>query len=132
MKLKAIPNIVKLAFQEFGKDRASTLGAALAYYTIFSIGPLLIVAIGIAGAVFGDAAARGEVMNTIKSYMGEDAANIDAVLLQVRGSGDPMPTSQCIRSIPGWTVVDPYGASPSLDSWKSFGTWRDDAVEKLK
>src|SRR5947208_827324 len=74
MKLKAIPNIVKLAFQEFGKDRASTLGAALAYYTIFSIGPLLIVAIGIAGAVFGDAAARGEVMNTTKSYMGEDAA----------------------------------------------------------
>jgi membrane protein len=74
MKLKEILNVFKLAFQEFGKDRASTLGAALAYYTIFSIGPLLIVAIGIAGAVFGEAAARGEVMNTIESFMGEDGA----------------------------------------------------------
>src|SRR6266568_465807 len=74
MKLKDLPNIIKLAFQEFGKDHASTLGAALAYYTIFAIGPLLIVAISIAGAVFGEAAARGEVMNTIKSFMGENAA----------------------------------------------------------
>jgi membrane protein len=74
MKLTQIPNLIKLAFQEFGKDHASTLGAALAYYTIFSLGPLLIVAIGIAGFIFGEAAARGEVMNTIKSFMGEDGA----------------------------------------------------------
>jgi membrane protein len=74
MKLKEIFRVIRLAFKEFGKDHASTLGAALAYYAIFSMGPLLIIAIGLAGLIFGEAAARGEVMNTIKGFMGGDAA----------------------------------------------------------
>jgi membrane protein len=74
MTVKELPNIVKNAFQEFGEHRASTLGAALAYYAIFSIGPLLIIAIAIAGAIFGDAAARGQITSTISSSMGEAGA----------------------------------------------------------
>ncbi len=74
MTPKDIPNIIKLAFQEFGEHRASTLGAALAYYAIFSIGPLLIIAIAIAGAIFGEAAARGQITSTISSAMGETGA----------------------------------------------------------
>ena len=74
MKPKEILDVFKSSFQEFGKDRASTLGAALAYYAIFSIGPLLILAIAIAGQIFGEAAARGEIVNTIKSFMGDSGA----------------------------------------------------------
>lgn len=82
MKLKEILNVIKLAFQDFGKDHASTLGAALAYYAIFSVGPLLIVVIFIVGAIFGEAAARGEVLNTIKSYIGDDGAKTIQSLIE--------------------------------------------------
>jgi membrane protein len=87
MKPKDIPNIVKLAFQEFGKDHASMLGAALAYYAIFSIGPLLIIIIAIAGAVFGDDAARGQVTNTIQSFMGKTGA--DAIQEIIKNAHQP-------------------------------------------
>ena len=43
-----------------GRSRAKTLGAALAYYTVFSLASLLIIAIGIAGLVFGREAARAD------------------------------------------------------------------------
>ena len=43
------------------KDHAQSMGAALAFYTIFSIAPLLLIVIAIAGFIFGEEAARGEI-----------------------------------------------------------------------
>lgn len=82
MKAKDIFNTVKQAAREFGEDHASTLGAALAYYTVFSIGPLLVVVIGIAGLVFGEAAASGQVMETVKGFLGEDGAKFIQSILE--------------------------------------------------
>ena len=48
MNPKAIFGLLRDSFKEWSEDKASRLGAALAYYTIFSIGPLLIIAIAIA------------------------------------------------------------------------------------
>ena len=50
------------------------MGAALAYYTIFSIAPLLLIAIAVAGLAFGVEAARGEVVAQLQGLMGESAA----------------------------------------------------------
>ena len=47
--LSNLPNLLKLTYQEWKEDKASRLAAALAYYTIFSIAPLLIIVIAIAG-----------------------------------------------------------------------------------
>ena len=47
---------VKQTFKEFLEDKVPRLGAALAYYTIFSIAPLLVIAIGVAGWFFGNSA----------------------------------------------------------------------------
>jgi len=82
MKPRDLLNVIKLALQEFGKDHASMLGAALAYYAVFSIGPLLIIAIAIAGKIFGEAAARGEVANTIQTIMGPDMAKVIQGLIE--------------------------------------------------
>src|SRR3954468_8810013 len=82
MKWSDVPKIVGLAFKEYGRDHVSTLGAALAYFAVFSLGPLLILAVTIAGAIFGEAAARGEVMNTVSNYMGEEGAKAVQSLLE--------------------------------------------------
>ena len=50
------------------------MGAALAYYTLFSIAPLLLIAISIAGLVFGEDAARGQVYGALRDLMGEQGA----------------------------------------------------------
>jgi membrane protein len=64
---------------------ASLLGAAIAYYSVFSLGPLMVIAIAIAGFVFGDDAARGEVSLELKSLLGETGAQ--AVQAMLAGAG---------------------------------------------
>jgi membrane protein len=64
------------------------MGAALAYYTLFSMAPLLLIAISVAGAVFGIDAARGEILAQLRTLLGEDGAAAVAALLDgVRRSG---------------------------------------------
>ena len=69
-------------------DRAPTMGAALAYYTLFSMAPLLLIAISVAGAVFGIDAARGEILGELRSLLGSDgAAAVASMLDNVQRSG---------------------------------------------
>ncbi|XOV47980.1 YihY/virulence factor BrkB family protein [Paracidovorax citrulli] len=55
-------------------DYAPSMGAALSYYSVFSLAPLLVIVISIAGLVFGEEAARGEVFAQLSGLMGTDAA----------------------------------------------------------
>ena len=55
-------------------DYAPSMGAALAYYTLFAIAPLLIIAIAVAGLVFGQEAARGEIVAQIHGLIGQKGA----------------------------------------------------------
>ncbi|MFW9264034.1 YihY/virulence factor BrkB family protein [Nostoc sp. CALU 546] len=74
MNLQAIWELFQETFKEWSEDKASRLAAALAYYTIFSIAPLLIIVIAIAGAVFGEEAARGQIVGQIQGLVGQDGA----------------------------------------------------------
>ncbi|MBG1266641.1 YihY/virulence factor BrkB family protein [Nostoc sp. WHI] len=74
MNLQAIGQLFQETFKEWSEDKASRLAAALAYYTIFSIAPLLIIVIAIAGAVFGEEAARGQIVGQIQGLVGKDGA----------------------------------------------------------
>lgn len=76
MGVKDIFGLLKDAFKDWGEDKATRLGAALAYYTIFSIGPLLVVAIAVAGFVFGEEAASGQIVGTIGGVVGESGATM--------------------------------------------------------
>ncbi|MEO1432839.1 MAG: YihY/virulence factor BrkB family protein [Cyanobacteria bacterium J06633_8] len=82
MSLKQIWRLLKESFKEWNEDKASQLAAALSYYTIFSLVPLLIITIAIAGAVFGDDAARGEIVRQIQGLVGEDGAKVIQTALQ--------------------------------------------------
>ena len=74
MNLKAVWGLLQETFSEWNKDKASRLAAALAYYTVFSLAPLLIIVIAIAGSVFGEEAARGEIVKQIQGLVGKDGA----------------------------------------------------------
>lgn len=64
------------------KDKVSLLAAALAYYTTFSLAPLLVLVIAIAGAVFGEEAVRGELVTQIQGLVGQQGAEAIQAMLQ--------------------------------------------------
>ncbi|MEH2399523.1 YihY/virulence factor BrkB family protein [Nostoc sp.] len=82
MNLQAIWKLLQETFKEWSDDKASRLAAALAYYTIFSIAPLLIIVIAIAGVVFGEDAARGQIVGQIQSLVGKDGAQFIQTAIQ--------------------------------------------------
>jgi len=80
--------VVKQAFSDWNEDNAPRLGAALSYYTIFSIAPLLLISIAVAGLVFGHDAAQGRIVGQIQGLVGEQAAqSIQAMLENARKPG---------------------------------------------
>ncbi len=74
MHAKSIFSLLKESFKEWQEDEALQLGAALAYYTIFSIAPMLLVVIGIAGLAFGREAVQGQIVGQIQGMVGRDGA----------------------------------------------------------
>ncbi len=66
--------LFKETFKEFGEDKAPRLGAALAYYTIFSIGPLLLIAVAMAGIFWGQEAAQGRISDELGKVFGSEMA----------------------------------------------------------
>jgi membrane protein len=71
----------------WSQHKASLLGAALAYYSVFSLGPLMVIAIAIAGFVFGKDAAHGEVATQLHDLLG--GAGSQAAESMLAGAGRP-------------------------------------------
>ena len=82
MKPVSLLALCRLAVAAWIDDYAPSMGAALAYYTLFSIAPLLLIVISIAGLVFGADAARGQIFAELRELMGEDGAAAAQALLQ--------------------------------------------------
>ena len=72
--MKGLLDLFKTAFAEWRKDQSAVLGAALAYYTVFSLAPLLLIALAVAGLVFGEEAARNQISSQISGLIGAQAA----------------------------------------------------------
>ena len=66
--------LIKAAVTAWIDDYAPSMGAALSYYTVFSLAPMLLIVISVAGLAFGDEAARGEIFGQLRGLMGVDAA----------------------------------------------------------
>jgi membrane protein len=74
MKLRDAWEMTKETFSEWNDDKASRLAAALAYYAVFSLAPLLVITIGVAGLVFGEDAAQGEIVAQLGGLIGVKGA----------------------------------------------------------
>ena len=74
MNLSRLLQICKTTAVAWVDDHAPSMGAAISYYTVFSIAPLLVIVIAIAGYVFGDEAVRGALQGQISGLVGEEGA----------------------------------------------------------
>jgi len=93
--MQAIIDFFKKVFHEWSEDKASRLAAALAYYTVFSIPPLLVVAIGIAGFFTDRQMVEDQVISQAASLMGSRGAEAIETILQSAeepGGGELIPT----------------------------------------
>ncbi|HEX3068431.1 MAG TPA: YihY/virulence factor BrkB family protein [Thermoanaerobaculia bacterium] len=72
--MKKYFGLLKQTISEFGSDKAPRLGAALAYYTIFSLAPLLLIVIAISGLAFGHDAAQNKIFEQLRGVLGPVAA----------------------------------------------------------
>jgi membrane protein len=72
--LQQTKELLQETWKEWKKDDATRIGAALAYYTTFSLAPLLVVATSVAGLVYGKDAAEGEVTKQLTNMLGEQGA----------------------------------------------------------
>jgi membrane protein len=84
MNIKQIWTLIKSSVSSWLDDYAPSMGAALAYYTVFSIAPLLLIVISTAGLVFGEEAVRGEIFGQLRGLMGDQgAAAVESLLASV-------------------------------------------------
>jgi membrane protein len=81
-KLLIAWDLTKTTFNQWIDDKCPRLGAALAYYTMFSLAPMLVIAIAVAGFVFGEEAARGEIVGQLRSLVGETGGRAIESLLR--------------------------------------------------
>lgn len=74
MRFLSFPQILWQAIKAFRSDNVPRMGASLSYYTLFAIGPVLLIAIAVAGAVLGTEAAQGEIIGQLEGLIGVEGA----------------------------------------------------------
>ena len=82
--------VLRITVADFRADRASQMAAALAYYTLFSIAPLLLVVVAVAGALLGDKAVVGHLDEELRGFVGQEGAALlqeMVALARRRGGG---------------------------------------------
>jgi len=74
MNIRRFFNLMRKAVMAWIDDFAPSMGAAISYYTMFSLAPLLIIVIAVAGALFGEEAVRGAIVGQLQDTIGKDGA----------------------------------------------------------
>jgi membrane protein len=106
MDAKAVFALLKDTFTEWGEDNAANLGAAVAYYTVFSLAPLLVIVIAIAGLVFGRQAVEGQVVGQVGGLVGTSGGQF----IQTMVANASKPSAGIIATVVG-VVTLVIGAS---------------------
>jgi membrane protein len=89
-------SLLKQTASEWMEDDAPTLGAALAYYTVFSLAPLMTIAIAMAGFFFGKEAAQGQIFDELRVLLGEEGGKAVEEMVQ---SANAQPTAGVVATI---------------------------------
>ena len=101
MYLRRLGTVMTKAVNAWIDDHAQSMGAALSYYTVFSVAPLLLIAISVAGLVFGRDAAQGAVVDQLQGLIGQSSAEaIQGLLRNVS-----KPSEGIIATITGVAVL---------------------------
>ncbi len=125
-------SLFKAAAASWVDHKDARLGAALAYYSVFSLGPLLVIAVAVAGLVFGEEAARGGIERQLRGFLGETAAKaVDAML-----AGANKPQQSAVATAIGIAFLlfaavgvvvqlkDAFNTVWEVDARKISGAWQ--------
>jgi membrane protein len=107
MKPQEAFSLLKTTVFEWLDDQAPTLGAALAYYTVFSLAPLLVISISIAGLVFGAEAAQGQIFDHLRGLLGDASGR---AIQQIVQSASAEPKTGLLATLIGFITLL-FGAS---------------------
>jgi membrane protein len=94
--------IVKDSVVQWLEDQPFGLAAALSYYTLFSMAPLLIIAISIAGLVFGKDAAQNQIVETLRGFVGPESAEAVRAIIQ---NANSRPRSGALSAVLGVLIL---------------------------
>ena len=97
MSYKGMSDLFKAAAIHWLDDYAQSMGAALAFYTMFSIAPFLLIVTAVAGLFFGEGAAKGEIFNQMQSLLGAQGAMAVQSLLE----SATKPTGSVLAAVVG-------------------------------
>src|SRR5207237_3689630 len=85
---KKLPKVLLTTFKGFSDDKGLKLSASLAYYTVFSIGPLLLLLMSLASVFFGEQAIEGKIFGQLNGMLGASAAKqVQEIIKNVQISG---------------------------------------------
>lgn len=104
--LKAIASLIQESFTRWGQDNGHLMAAALSYYMIFALAPLLVISINLVGTIFGKAAVQGQLFATLEDVVGAEAA----AFIQVMVENAALATAGRIATVVGVGLLL-YGAS---------------------
>jgi membrane protein len=107
-------DILLKSWKEFNDDQAPRLGAALAYYAVLSLAPLLILLIAIGGLVFGKEAAQGQLFSELNNMVGPEGAKAIQAMIE----GASKPASGIVASLISFATLV-FGASSVAGELKS-------------
>ncbi len=102
MQRKSIWQFLKTTVNEWVEAEPFQLAAALSYYTLFSLAPLLLIAIGVAGFVFGREAAQNQIVETLQGMIGQDSAKTVQEMIQ---ASNEKPKAGMLSTIIGFVAL---------------------------
>jgi membrane protein len=101
MNIAKILSLLKQSFSSWSKDNVSVWAAALAYYTVFSLSPLLLVVIGVTGIIFGTHTVETNIFNQVKGLFGDAGAS----LLQTMVHNASKPANGIVATVTGFITL---------------------------
>ena len=104
-------DLLRETLAEWWRDDALRLGAALSYYTVFSLAPILVVSVAVAGLVFGPEAASGRLVSEMQGLLGPDGARVISTLIE----------RAAVRGDAGWAATALGLATIALGASGAFG-----------
>ena len=102
MKPKSLWKLLKTIFMKWVEDDPFQSAAALSYYTLFSLAPLLIISIAVAGFVFGREAAQNQIVSTIQGLIGQESAQAVQAMIQ---NASNQPKTGMISTLLGGIIL---------------------------
>ena len=108
---RAAYSLLRETLTEWWRDDALRLGAALSYYTVFSLAPILVVTVAVAGLVFGQEAASGRLVDEMRGLIGPDGAKVVSTLIE----------HAALKPDAGWTATLIGLATIAIGASGAFG-----------